>query len=350
MNIALITGSGGLVGSESVIFLNKKKFKIIGIDNDSRKYFFGKESGTKNRTDYLLKTINKFEFHNIDIRNYKKLEKIFKKYNTKIKLIIHTAAQPSHDWAIKEPLTDFSINAAGTLNLLELTRQHSKDCVFIHVSTNKVYGDTPNSLPLLKKKTRFEIEKKHKFHKGIDESMSIDNSIHSLFGVSKVSADLLAQEYGKNLGIKTGIFRLGCITGPAHAGAELHGFLNYLVKAAINNLNYTIYGYEGKQVRDNIHSYDLVNCFWNYYKNPKKGEVYNIGGGRENSCSVLEAINYIEKKIKKKLNYKISKINRVGDHIWYVTNNSKFKKDYPKWRLKYNFNEIINQIVDKLKK
>jgi len=345
MNIAIITGSGGLVGSESSIFFHNKGFKVIGIDNDSRKYFFGLNASTKKRTDFLKKTYSNFENENIDIRNYKKLEKIFKKYQKNIKIIIHAAAQPSHDWAAKEPFTDFGINASGTLNLLELTRKYCKKSTFIYVSTNKVYGDTPNKLPLIENKKRIELSKKHKFYFGIDESMSIDDSTHSLFGVSKASADLLVQEYGKNFLMNTGIFRLGCITGPSHAGAELHGFLSYLIKANLKKIPYTIYGYKGKQVRDNIHSYDLVNCFWYYYQKPKKGAVYNIGGGRKNSCSIVEAIELIENKTKVKMNFKLSSKNRTGDHIWYISNNSKFKKDYTNWKIKYNLNNIIDQII-----
>jgi len=345
VNIALITGSGGLVGSEAGLFLHDKNFKIIGIDNDSRQYFFGKAASTKKRTSFLKKNLKNFLHKNIDIRNFKNLEKIFKKNTNKIKLIIHAAAQPSHDWAIKEPFTDFGINALGTLNLLELTRMYSPNAVFIYVSTNKVYGDTPNRLPLNKKSKRYEIKKNHKFFNGINESMSIDSSTHSLFGVSKASADLLVQEYGRNLGLKTGIFRLGCITGPAHAGAELHGFLSYLVKANLNKIKYTIFGYNGRQVRDNIHSFDLVNCFWSFFKKPKKGEIYNIGGGRANSCSILEAIAIIEKITKIKMKYKISANNRIGDHIWYITSNSKFKTDYPNWKIKHNLISIIKQII-----
>jgi CDP-paratose 2-epimerase len=291
--IALVTGSQGLVGSESVKFLINKGLNVIGIDNDSRKYFFGKEASTEKVKKELLK-YKQYEHKSIDIRSYDVLEKIFKEYGKNISLIIHAAAQPSHDWAIKEPHTDFNINAVGTLNLLELTKIYSNQAVFIQVSTNKVYGDTPNRLPLKENETRYEIDTSHEYYYGIDETMSIDNSTHSLFGVSKCAGDLLAQEYGRNIGLKTGIFRAGCITGPNHAGAELHGFLNYLVKANIEKIPYTIYGYKGKQVRDNIHSYDLVNCFWHFYELPKSGEVYNIGGGRDNSCSILEAIKIIE--------------------------------------------------------
>ena len=344
MKYALITGSSGLVGSESSIFFHNKNFKVLGIDNDKRSYFFGKEASTKKMSNILSKKLSNFKNFNIDIRSKKNLEKIFKKYNKKISCIIHAAAQPSHDWAAKEPLTDFTINANGTLNLLNLAKKYCSNSVFIYVSTNKVYGDLPNFLPLSEKRTRLEIKPKHKFKNGIDETMSIDNSIHSLFGVSKLSADLMVQEYGKNLNLKTGIFRLGCITGENHAGAELHGFLNYLFKATKNNMKYTIFGYNGKQVRDNIHASDLVNCFWNFYLNPRYGEVYNIGGGRRNSCSMIEAIELIEKKTKKKLNFKYQKQNRTGDHIWYITNNRKFKKHFPKWKIKYSLENIIEKM------
>ena len=302
--IALVTGSQGLVGSESVKFLINKGLDVIGIDNDNRKYFFGKKASTENVKKELLK-YKKYKHKSIDIRSYTGLEKIFKEYGKNIVLIIHAAAQPSHDWAIKEPHTDFNINAVGTLNLLELTKIYSNQAVFIQVSTNKVYGDTPNRLPLKENETRYEIDTSHNYYNGIDETMSIDNSTHSLFGVSKCAGDLLAQEYGRNIGLKTGIFRAGCITGPNHAGAELHGFLNYLVKANIEKIPYTIYGYKGKQVRDNIHSYDLVNCFWHFYELPKNGEVYNIGGGRDNSCSILEAIKIIEDYTKVQMNYTV---------------------------------------------
>jgi CDP-paratose 2-epimerase len=346
--IALVTGSQGLVGSESVKFLINKGLDVIGIDNDSRKYFFGKEASTKNVKKELLKFQHRYKHKSIDIRSYNGLEKIFKEYGKSISLIIHAAAQPSHDWAIKEPHTDFNINAVGTLNLLELTKIYSNQAVFIQVSTNKVYGDTPNKLPLKENETRYEIDTSHNYYNGIDETMSIDNSTHSLFGVSKCAGDLLAQEYGRNIGLKTGIFRAGCITGPNHAGAELHGFLNYLVKANIEKIPYTIYGYKGKQVRDNIHSYDLVNCFWHFYELPKNGEVYNIGGGRDNSCSILEAIKIIENYTKVQMNYNVKEQNRIGDHQWYISNLSKLYTHFD-WQIKYTLKETIEEIVGRYK-
>ena len=346
--IALVTGSQGLVGSESVKFLINKGLDVIGIDNDSRKYFFGKEASTENVKKELLKFQHRYKHKSVDIRSYSGLEKIFKEYGKNIVLIIHAAAQPSHDWAIKEPHTDFNINAVGTLNLLELTKIYSSQAVFIQVSTNKVYGDTPNRLPLKEKETRYEIDTSHEYYYGIDETMSIDNSTHSLFGVSKCAGDLLAQEYGRNIGLKTGIFRAGCITGPNHAGAELHGFLNYLVKANIEKIPYTIYGYKGKQVRDNIHSYDLVNCFWHFYELPKNGEVYNIGGGRDNSCSILEAIKIIENYTKVEMNYIVKEQNRIGDHQWYISNVGKLYTHFD-WEIKYTLKETIEEIVGRYK-
>ena len=292
MRIALITGSGGLIGSEAVSFFADKFDLVICIDNNLRQYFFGKEASTDWNRNRLSEKFNNYEDYDIDIRNYEDLEAVFKKYGTDISLIVHTAAQPSHDWAAKEPLTDFSVNATGTLNLLELTRLHCPDSVFIFTSTNKVYGDNPNLLPLAEQETRWEIDNRHPyFEKGIDEQMSIDHSKHSVFGASKVAADVMVQEYGRYFNIRTGIFRGGCLTGPNHSGAQLHGFLAYLMKCAITGNHYTIFGYKGKQVRDNIHSYDLVNMFWHFYQAPRFGEVYNAGGGRFSNCSMLEAIS-----------------------------------------------------------
>ena len=347
MNYVLVTGCLGLVGSEASIFFNKKGFKIIGVDNDLRKYFFGKEASNRSKLGLLKKEIKDFYFHNIDIRDKKKIEKIFKKYKSKIKCIIHCAAQPSHDWAAREPRTDFSVNALGTLNLLENARLYSKNSVFIFASTNKIYGDNPNLLPMIEKKRRYEISSKNKFFKkGIDESMSIDQCKHSLFGASKLSADILVQEYGRYFAMKTVCFRAGCITGPLHSGSELHGFLSYLVKCAVTKKKYTIFGFKGKQVRDNIHSFDLVNMFWSFYKKPKCASVYNVGGGRHSNCSILEAIHIIEKIIGYKIKYKISPLKRKGDHIWYISDTSKFKKDFKTWNYKYNTKSIIIEIIN----
>jgi CDP-paratose 2-epimerase len=343
--ICLITGSSGLIGSESVDFFKDKFDKIIGIDNDMRAYFFGKEASTEWNANKLSRTIDNFEHHAIDIRNVEPLDELFSRYGDSIKLIVHTAAQPSHDWAAKEPFTDFTVNANGTLNLLEMTRKHCPKATFIFTSTNKVYGDTPNYLPLVELEKRWEIDESHPYYKeGIDENMSIDQTKHSLFGASKVAADVLVQEYGKYFEMNTGIFRGGCLTGPNHSGTQLHGFLSYLMKCAITGDKYTIFGYEGKQVRDNIHSWDLVNMFWHFHQNPRQGEVYNAGGGRYSNCSMAEAIEMCESITGKKMNYEYSETNRIGDHIWWISDVSKFKKHYPAWDHKYNIHDILNQI------
>lgn len=345
MNICIITGSSGLIGSESVNFFSDKFDKIIGIDNNMRQVFFGENASTEWNTQKLKATIANYEHHAIDIRNVADLETLFLKHGSNIKLIVHTAAQPSHDWAAREPLTDFTVNANGTLNLLEMTRLHAPDATFIFTSTNKVYGDTPNYLPLIEKEHRWEIDESHIYYKnGIDEKMSIDQTKHSLFGASKVAADILVQEYGKYFGMKTGVFRGGCLTGPNHSGTQLHGFLSYLMKCAITGDKYTVFGYQGKQVRDNIHSWDLVNMFWHFYQNPRQGEVYNAGGGRHSNCSMAEAIAMCEQITGKSMNYEYSEINRVGDHIWWISDVSKFKLHYPTWTWKYNINDILTQI------
>ncbi len=351
MDIALITGSAGLIGSEAVGFCHQKDMKIVGIDNDMRRYFFGDEASTQRRLQQIQKTYPDYTHYAIDIRSVEELDKIFSKYTTDIKLIIHTAAQPSHDWACREPLTDFSINANGTLNLLEMTRQYCQDAVFIFTSTNKVYGDSPNKLPLIEQNMRWEVDPAHPYaEKGINETMSIDDCKHSIFGASKVAADIMVQEYGRYFDMKTGIFRGGCLTGPNHAGAELHGFLSYLIMCMISGKEYTAFGYKGKQVRDNIHAYDLVNMFWEFYENPKSGEAYNAGGSRYSNCSILEAIEIGESFTGKKLKWKYAETNRVGDHIWWISDVSKFKCHYPNWDYKYNLNDIITQIVESLVK
>ena len=350
MNIAIITGSGGLIGSEAVNFFSKKFDKIIGIDNNMRQYFFGQEGSTEWNVNKIKESHFNYEHAAIDIRNVNDLEVLFKRYSADIKFVIHTAAQPSHDWAAKEPFTDFSINANGTLNLLEMSRLHCPGATFIFTSTNKVYGDTPNNLPLIELDRRWEIDRQHPyFQKGIDEQMSIDHSKHSLFGASKVAADVLVQEYGKYFGMKTGVFRGGCLTGPNHSGAKLHGFLSYLMKCANTGEHYTIFGYKGKQVRDNIHSYDLVNMFWHFYQNPKKGEVYNAGGGRHSNCSMLEAIDICEEITGNKMNFSYTENNRSGDHIWWISDVSKFQAHYPQWTWKYSLRDILTQIQEATK-
>jgi CDP-paratose 2-epimerase len=345
MNIILVTGSAGLIGSESVRFFCERGFTVVGIDNNMRQVFFGDDASTQwNRNRLLQDYSDQYIHYNVDIRDQEEIAKVFKTYDKDISLIIHTAAQPSHDWAAKDPYTDFTVNANGTLVLLENTRQICPEAVFIFCSTNKVYGDTPNLLPLVEQELRWEIEQTHLHSNGINESMSIDSCKHSLFGASKVAADILVQEYGRYFGMKTATFRGGCLTGPSHSGTQLHGFLSYLMKCTITGKPYQVYGYKGKQVRDNIHSYDLVNAFYNFYQAPRVAEVYNIGGSRFSNCSMLEAIQHCEVITSKKLNWVYEESNRIGDHIWWISNVQKFKKHYPQWSLTYTVVDILKEI------
>ena len=345
MSIVLITGSCGLIGSESVKFFLKKGFDVVGIDNNTRKKLFGLD-GDISLVQKQLNRDKHYYHKSINIINYSSLKAIFKNYGKQIQIIIHTAAQPSHDWAYQNPILDFKINAEGTLNLLELFRKYSSTAKFVFTSTNKIYGDTPNHLKFYEKKYRYELKSSHKLYNGINEHMNIDNSTHGLFGVSKAYADLAVQEYGKNFGLNTVCFRGGCLTGPSHKGAKLHGFLSYLVKCAIKNKIYTILGYKGKQVRDNIHSHDFINCIWEYYKKPIPGEVFNIGGTRFSNCSILEAVNLIETIIGKKMKIKFSKLQRTGDHQWYITDMQKFYKYYPNYKLTYSIENILEEIIE----
>ena len=346
MAVALVTGSCGLIGSETVSFFSEKGFDIAGIDNNMRRTFFGEDGSIIWKQKLLLKKYKNYAHYSVDIRDENKIAKIFKKYGSDIALIVHAASQPSHDWAGRDPKTDFSVNATGTLILLEALRKFSPEAVFIFISTNKVYGDTPNGLPLIEKEKRFELPEGHKYYQGIDESMSIDNCLHSVFGASKVAADVMTQEYGRYFGLKTGIFRGGCLTGPGHSGAELHGFLSYLVKCAATGRKYKIFGYKGKQVRDNIHSFDLVNAFYHYFQNPRSGEVYNLGGSRFANISVLEAIEICEKLTNRKFNDEYIDTNRIGDHIWWISDVSKFKSHYPGWDYKYGIEDTIREIYE----
>ena len=340
---AIVTGSDGLVGSESVKYFSNLGFKVIGIDNNSRKKFFGEDASTLKNRHRLKKEVKNFSHFNYDVTS-NKIEDVFKKYKNKIKLVIHTAAQPSHDWAATNPYLDFNVNAYGTLNLLENTRKYCKDAVFIFTSTNKVYGDNPNKIKFKELSKRYTPISKSKYINGFDEKFSIDNTMHSLFGASKLSADILTQEYGKYFNMKTVSFRGGCLTGGSHTGTMLHGFLSYLMKCTVNKTKYNIFGYKGKQVRDNIHSKDLVKCFFEFYKNPKIGEVYNIGGGLDSNCSMLEAIDLCESISGNKLHYDYIDEPRKGDHIWYVSDITKFKKDYPNWKVTYNTESILIDI------
>jgi CDP-paratose 2-epimerase len=345
--VVIITGSHGLVGSETAKFFGDKGFLVVGIDNDMRSYFFGKEASTSKNFAVLKDHLGeRYVYHNIDIRDAAAIDKIFEQYGSSIALVTHFAAQPSHDWAAREPLTDFGVNANGTLVMLEATRKFAPGAVFIFMSTNKVYGDTPNALPLIEQAERWEIDPSHPFAAhGIDESMSIDHSKHSIFGVSKVAADVMVQEYGRYFGIKTGVFRGGCLTGPAHSGAQLHGFLSYLVLCAVNGKPYTIFGYKGKQVRDNIHSRDLVAAFWEFFQAPRPGEVYNMGGSRFANVSVLEAIKIIKELSGHQVSYTLSEDARSGDHIWYISDVRKFQSHYPNWKYEYDIKRTLDEMI-----
>jgi CDP-paratose 2-epimerase len=345
MPVVLITGSAGLIGSEAVRFFADRGFDVAGIDNDMRRYFFGDDGSTNWRRASLQRDLPTYRHIDADIRDEAAIESTFAHYGRSIALVVHAAAQPSHDWAAREPLTDFTINANGTLIMLEMTRKHCPDAPFIFTSTNKVYGDTPNRLPLVERETRWTVEDSHPYAAhGIDESMSIDASMHSLFGASKVAADLLVQEYGRYFGMKTACFRCGCLTGPGHSGAELHGFLSFLVKCAVADRPYTVFGYKGKQVRDNIHSHDLVDAFWQFAQAPRSGEVYNIGGGPASNCSMLEAIAIVEHFTGRPMRWSYSEKSRAGDHIWWVSDIRKFRDHYPGWNVTRSVDRIIEEI------
>lgn len=345
MSTVVVTGSAGLIGSESVRFFAEKGYHVVGIDNDMRSRFFGRAASTLWNRDLLRQRYGRaYDHRDLDIRDRLAVEDLFREYTSDIALIIHTAAQPSHDWAARDPHTDFTVNANGTLALLEAMRQYAAQSVFVFTSTNKVYGDTPNRLPLVEQETRWEIEASHPYQRGIDETMSIDASKHSLFGASKVAADVLVQEYGRYFGLKTGVFRGGCLTGPYHSGTQLHGFLAYLMNCVCNSKPYTIYGYKGKQVRDNIHSYDLVNAFYHFFRQPRAGEVYNMGGSRHSNCSMLEAISLCEEISGRRAITSYTEENRSGDHIWYISDVTKFKQHYPDWDYRYSLRSTLEDI------
>ena len=346
MSVVLVTGSAGLIGSEAVRFFANLGMEVVGIDNDMRKAFFGEDASTAWNRKALEREVRGYEHHALDIRNDAALRDLFEKYGRAISLIVHAAAQPSHDWAARDPLTDFSVNATGTLNLLQATRDFCPEAPFIFTSTNKVYGDRPNTLPLCERETRWEIEPAHPYHAGIAEDMSIDQSKHSLFGASKAAADLLVQEYGRYFDMPTACFRGGCLTGPAHSGTQLHGFLAYLMKCVAAGLPYTVFGYKAKQVRDNIHSADLIAAFYEFFKAPRRGEVYNIGGGRQSNCSMLEAIGWCQEIAGRELSYAYSDEPRSGDHVWYVSDLSKFKSHYPGWDITYDVPQILKEIYE----
>lgn len=347
MPLAIVTGSGGLIGSESVRFFVRAGFDVIGLENDMRSQFFGSTASTRPITRELIDSFPEFRSIEADIRDTAAVTKVFAQHAREIELVVHAAAQPSHDWAARDPQTDFGVNANGTLNLLESTRHHVPDATFIFMSTNKVYGDLPNQLPLLETETRLELPRDHRYYAGIDTSMSIDRSTHSLFGVSKAAADLMVQEYGRYFGIPTVCFRGGCLTGPSHAGAQLHGFLSYLMRCTVAGDCYNVFGYNGKQVRDNLHSEDVVTAFAAFHAAPRTAAVYNLGGGRDCNCSMLEAITACGQIAGRELEWTLEDRPRVGDHRWWVSDLQAFRTDYPAWKPKYqNIEAVLSDIHD----
>jgi len=345
MSVALITGSAGLIGTEASLYFGALGFEVVGVDNDMRRSFFGPEASTAWSVKLLEKALGPSYRHvDTDIRDRGAIAEIFTRYGKDLELVIHAAAQPSHDWAAREPLTDFDINAVGTLNVLEAMRLHAPEAVLIFTSTNKVYGDRPNELPLVELDTRFEIDPGHTYVHGIREDMSIDACLHSLFGSSKLAADILVQEYGRYFGLRSACFRGGTLTGPLHSATELHGFLGYVMRCAMTGTDYTVFGYKGKQVRDAIHSNDLIRAFHEFYKNPRVGEVYNIGGGRFSNCSVIESIKLSEQIAGRELAWSYTERNRIGDHVWWIGDNGKFESHFPEWAMEYTVEGILKEI------
>jgi CDP-paratose 2-epimerase len=347
MSVAIVTGASGLVGSETVRFLEAQGLDVVGMDNNMRRYFFGADGDVSWKTRELVATLRRYRHTDIDVRDAAAVDGLFAELGRDISLVVHCAAQPSHDWAAREPATDFAVNAVGTLNVLEATRRNAPEATFIFTSTNKVYGDAPNALPIVERATRWELDPAHAWSEhGIDETMSIDQSTHSVFGASKVAADVMVQEYGRYFGMRTGVFRGGCLTGPAHSPAELHGFLGYLVKCAVTDRAYTVFGYKGKQVRDNIHAHDLVSAFWAFAQRPSAGAVYNIGGSRHSNCSILEAIALVERLSGRTMRYSFSDDARTGDHIWWITDVRRFRRDYPEWEYRHTLESTVAEMVD----
>jgi CDP-paratose 2-epimerase len=345
MPTAIVTGSGGLIGSESAAHFVRQGYDVIGLENDMRAQFFGAEASTQHTTDRLRSELgDSFRSLEVDIRDLAGVERAFAEHRHSLELVIHTAAQPSHDWAASDPQTDFAVNANGTLNLLDATRRQAPQATFIFCSTNKVYGDLPNALPLVENARRLELPSDHRYFRGIDTSMSIDSSTHSLFGVSKAAADLLVQEYGRYFDLPTVCFRGGCLTGPNHAGTRLHGFLSYLMRCTMTGEPYTVFGYGGRQVRDNIHSADLVAAFAAFHAAPRAAAVYNIGGGRASNCSMIEAIELCEEVAGRELNWELSDENRIGDHRWWISDLEPFRSDYPAWDITYDVRGVLEEI------
>jgi len=345
MSVAIITGSAGLIGSEAALYFGGMGMDVVGVDNDMRRVFFGEEASTAGNVQTLQARLGgRYAHHPLDIRDRGAMDALFARCGAAVSLVIHTAAQPSHDWAAREPFTDFDINAGGTLNVLEAVRQHCPEAVFIFTSTNKVYGDTPNRLPLIEEETRYEIAPGHPYESGIREDMAIDQCLHSLFGASKVAADVLVQEYGRYFGLQTACFRGGTLTGPQHAATQLHGFLAYLMRCLMTETPYTVFGYKGKQVRDAIHSNDLIRAFDAFSQAPRVAEVYNIGGGRFSNCSMQEAIEAGQRIAGKELRWTYQEQNRTGDHLWWIGDNGKFRQHYPGWKQEYNIQAILQEI------
>lgn len=346
MAVAIITGSAGLVGSESVRYFAECGFDVVGVDNDMRSYFFGADASTDWNRRRLLAEVRSYSHQALDVRDEGGVARLFEHYGRDIELIVHAAAQPSHDWAAREPLVDFDVNARSTLILLQAARIHCPNAPFIYMSTNKVYGDRPNSLPLVERELRLELDAEHPYSAGIDEMMSVDGTLHSVFGASKVAADIMVQEFGRYFAMPTVTFRGGCLTGPNHSGARLHGFLAYLMRNAVMGTPYTIFGYGGKQVRDNIHSADLVRAFDAFRKAPRCGEVYNIGGSRFSNCSVREAVNLCEEITGNVMSISYVDQPRVGDHMWWISSVGKFQKHYPEWQLTWDLRQTLEEIAD----
>jgi CDP-paratose 2-epimerase len=338
MSVAIVTGSAGLIGSEAAAHFAGRGLDVVGIDNDMRGVFFGAEASTAHMRDRLIAQVPRYAHHSVDIRDQEAIFDIFAARSKDIAVVVHTAAQPSHDWAARDPFTDFTVNANGTMVMLEATRRHCPEAVFIFTSTNKVYGDTPNRLPLVELDKRYEIEEGHRYQGGIAEDMSIDHTMHSLFGASKVAADVMVQEYGRYFAMRTACFRGGCLTGPNHAGTQLHGFLAYLMRCAMTGTPYTVFGYKGKA--------DLIAAFDAVFEDPRSAEVYNIGGGRASNCSMLEAIDLCQEISGRELEHTYVDENRKGDHIWWIGDLSRFRGHYPGWNITRDVKAILTEIYE----
>jgi CDP-paratose 2-epimerase len=347
VSVAIVTGSAGLIGSEAARHFAGLGMDVVGIDNDMRRVFFGDEASTAWNVLRLTSELGTaYTHHDVDIRDRDALGSIFKRHGRDVSLVIHTAAQPSHDWAVRDPYTDFDINAVGTLNVLQNVREHCIEAPVIHCSTNKVYGDRPNLLPLVEQETRWELPREHRYYQGITEDMSIDACLHSIFGASKVAADVMVQEYGRYFDMRTACFRGGTLTGPAHAATELHGFLAYVMRCAMELRTYRLFGYKGKQVRDAIHSHDVIAAFEAFFRAPRSAAVYNLGGGRHSNASILEAFTLAEQITGNEIRYEYLETNRVGDHQWWIGSNATFQADYPGWKQVYDVPMILNEIYE----